>query len=332
MTFNQIVADIRNKVYYPIYFLMGDEPYFIDVITDMIDDEVLEEAYRDFNSTTIYGRDVDVHTIVNQAKSYPMSGNYQVLIVKEAQDVKNIEELEAYLKNPLESTLLVINYKYKKLDSRKSFAKLVKTKGVLFESKKLYDNNIPTWITDFLKQKNYTITPKACQMLADFLGTDLHKIRNELEKLMISLPVNATITDEHVEYNIGISKDFNPFELQKAIGQQNVVNANRIINYFGGNSKDNPLLMVIIILYNFYAKILKYHYTKDKSRNNLASVLGVNPFFVKDYQQAAGNISIARAVKAIDVLRRYDLKAKGLDNQSADDSDLYKEMLYLLMH
>jgi DNA polymerase III subunit delta len=332
VTFEQIITDIRNKVYYPIYFLMGDEPYFIDVITDLLDDTVLEEDYKAFNSTVVYGRDVDAAAIINQAKSYPMSGNYQLLIVKEAQDVKDIDKLELYLNNPLKSTILVVNYKYKKLDNRKTLPKLIKAKGVLFESKKLYDNNIPDWIVKYLKQKQFAITPKACQMLADYLGNDLHKVRNELEKLIIGLPPQATINDELVERNIGISKDFNVFELQKAIAQRDVVKANRIINYFGDNSKDNPLLMVVILLFGYFSKVLKYHTTLDKSRKNLAIVLGVNPFFVSDYQDAGKNYPISKVLEIISILREYDLKAKGVGNQSADDSELYKEMLYRILH
>lgn len=332
MTFEQIINDIRNKVYYPIYFLMGEEPFFIDVITDLLEDTVLDEDYKAFNSTVVYGRDVDATAIINQAKSYPMSGNYQLLIVKEAQDVKDIEKLEQYLNNPLKSTILVINYKYKKLDNRKTLPKLIKAKGVLFESKKLYDNNIPDWIVKYLKQKQFAITPKACQMLADYLGNDLHKVRNELEKLIIGLPAQATINDELVERNIGISKDFNVFELQKAIGQRDIVKANRIINYFGDNSKDNPLLMVVILLFGYFSKVLKYHSTHDQSRKNLAIVLGVNPFFVSDYQDAGKNYPPGKVLDIISILREYDLKAKGVDNQSADDSELYKEMLYKIMH
>jgi DNA polymerase III subunit delta len=332
VTFEQIITDIRNKVYYPIYFLMGDEPYFIDVITDLLEDTVLEEDYKAFNSTVVYGRDVDVPAIVNQAKSYPMSGNYQLLIVKEAQDVKDIERLELYLNNPLKSTILVINFKYKKLDNRKTLPKLIKSKGVLFESKKLFENNIPDWIVKYLKQKQFAITPKACQMLADYLGNDLHKVRNELEKLIIGLPSQATINDELVERNSGISKDFNVFELQKAIGQRDIVKANRIINYFGDNSKDNPLLMVVILLFGYFSKVLKYHAANDKSRKNLAIVLGINPFFVSDYQDAGKNYPPGKVLKIISILREYDLKAKGVDNQSADDSELYKEMLYKIVH
>ncbi len=332
MTYEQILSDIRNKVYSPVYLLMGEEPYFIDTISDLIEDTVLEEQYQEFNKLVVYGRDVDVRMIASQAKSYPMSGNYQVLIVKEAQDVKDIEALESYVMNPLESTILVINYKYKKIDKRKSFVKLVEKKGVLFESKKLYDNNIPDWITKYLGQKNYTITPKACQMMADFLGTDLHKIRNELEKLVISFPPKTRIDDDIVERNIGISKDYNVFELQKAIGNRDVFRANQIINYFGANSKDNSILMVIALLHAYFVKLLKCHFTADKSKNNLASVLGLNPFFVTDYQTAIKNYPISKIADNISVLREYDLKGKGLGNVSADDGELYKELIYKLIH
>lgn len=332
MNFEQIISDIRNKVYYPVYFLMGEEPYFIDSISDLLEDSVLEEQYQEFNRMIVYGRDVDARMIASQAKSYPMSGNYQLLIVKEAQDIRDIEQLEAYVSNPLDSTILVLNYKYKKLDKRKAFAKSIEKKGVLFESKKLYDNNIPDWIIRYLEQKGYQITPKACQMLADYLGTDLHKIRNELEKLIISIPAKTRIDDEMVEQNIGISKDFNFFELQKAIGNLDILKANQIVNYFGSNSKDNPLLLSVVLLFGFFVKLLKCHHVADKSRNNLASVLGVNPFFVNDYQIAMKNFPDTKIRRNIAILREYDLRAKGFGNQSTDESDLYKELIYKLLH
>jgi DNA polymerase-3 subunit delta len=332
VTYEQIITSIRNKVFHPIYFLMGEEAYFIDSITEMLEENVLEEDYRAFNQLVMYGRDVDVLTIANQARTYPMSGNYQLLIVKEAQDVKDIEKLEPYLANLPKSTILVINYKYKKIDGRKSFAKQIDKKGVLFESKKLYDNNIPDWINKYLQQKNYTISPKASQIMADFLGTDLHKVRNELEKLMISLPPKSRITDDEVERNVGISKDYNFFELQKALGSRDILKANRIVNYFGSNKKENPILKTVILIYNFYLKVLKYHYATDKSKNAVASVLGVNPFFIGDYQEAAKNYSIAKIVDIIAVLREYDLKAKGYGSNSVDDSELYKELIFKIMH
>jgi DNA polymerase-3 subunit delta len=332
VTFDQIITNIRNKVYSPLYFLMGEEPYFIDTISDFLEETVLEPMYREFNLIVVYGRDVDVSAIINQARSYPMTGNYQLFIVKEAQDVKDIEKLEPLLTSIPKSTILVINYKYKKLDKRKTFTKLVEKQGVLFESKKLYDNNIPDWIIKFLQQRNYAIEPKACQMLADYLGTDLHKVRNELEKLMINLPVKSRITEDDVERNTGISKDFNIFELQKALGFRDIFKANQIINYFGANSKDNPIQMVVVLLYSYFLKILKIHYAPDKSKNGIAGLIGVNPFLVDDYLKASQNYNIAKLVEIIALLREFDLKGKGLGSQNIDDGELYKEMVFRILH
>lgn len=332
MTFEQIITDIRNKVYAPVYFLTGEEPYFIDTISDMLEDTVLEPIYKEFNLIVAYGRDVDVQMIVNQARTYPMTGNYQLFIVKEAQEVKDIENLEPFLGNLPKSTILVINYKYKKLDKRKKFASQLAKFGVLFESKKLYDNNIPDWIVKYLQQRNYSISTKACRMLADFLGNDLSKVRNELEKLMINLPVNSNITEDDVERNTGISKDFNIFELQKALSNKDIVKANQIINYFGANSKDNPIQMVVVVLYAYFLKLLKVHYSTDKSKNGLASLLGLNPFFVDEFIMASRNYSIAKIVEIIAILREYDLKGKGLGSQNIEDGELYKEMIFRILH
>ncbi len=331
MTFDQLITNIRNKVYSPIYFLMGEEPYFIDTISDLLEETVLEPMYKEFNLVVAYGRDVDVSAIINQARSYPMTGNYQLFIVKEAQDVKDIEKLEPLLTSIPKSTILVINYKYKKLDKRKTFTKLVEKHGVLFESKKLYDNNIPDWIVKYLQNRNYSIEPKACQMLADFLGTDLHKVRNELEKLMINLPVKSRITEDDVERNTGISKDFNIFELQKALGFRDIFKANQIINYFGSN-KDNPIQMVVVLLYSYFLKILKIHYAPDKSKNGIAGLIGVNPFLVDDYLKASQNYNIAKLVEIIALLREFDLKGKGLGSQNIEDGELYKEMVFRILH
>ncbi|MBG0781950.1 MAG: DNA polymerase III subunit delta [Bacteroidales bacterium] len=331
-TFEQIISEIRNKVYHPIYFLMGEEPYFIDTISDMLEEQVLDPADQAFNQMVVYGRDVDVETIVNQARNYPMTGDYQVLIVKEAQDIKQIDKLEEYIEKLPETTILVINYKYKKLDKRRALAKKVAARGVLFEAKKIYEDHVPKWIEQYLAQKNYAITPKACQMIADFLGNDLHKVRNELEKLMIALPAGKKINDEDVERNIGISKDYNIFELQKALGKKDVFRANQIIRFFGSNPKDYPLLLTAINLYGFFTRILKVHYAHDKSRNNLASLLGLNPFFVQDMQEAARNYNIADAVRCIGILREYDLKSKGYKSQDVGVDELYREMLFKLLH
>ena len=332
MTYEQILSEIHKKNFAPIYFLTGEEPYFIDMISDTIENEALDEADRAFNQIVVYGRDVDVETIANHARSFPMMGERMVVIVKEAQDVKDLENFEAYLDTIPDTTLLVFVYKYKKFDKRKTLAKKIDKMGVWFESKKLYDSNIPGWIQSYLKGEGYSITPKATQMLADFLGTDLHKIANELKKLTIALPKNKSIDDADVERNIGISKDYNVFELQNAIGSRDVLKANRIVNYFGDNGKDNPLLVTAITLYGYFTKLIKLHCTQDKSQGNLASVLGVSPFFVRDYLAASKNYPPATCIRCISILREYDMKSKGYDSGDTSEKDLYREMIFKLMH
>ncbi len=332
MTYEQILADIKKRVYYPIYFLMGEEPFFIDTISNELENTILDEAERSFNQVVLYGSDVSVNDIMSQARAFPMMSDYLVVIVKEAQNVDNIDSLADYIEKIPPTTILVINYKYKKLDKRRALAKYIDKKGVLFESKKLYDNNIPEWITKYLAAKKYNITPKATQMIADFLGNDLHRVRNELEKLMVALPPSKRIDDADVEYNVGISKDFNVFELQKAIGSKDLPKANRIINYFGDNPKENPIFMVISVLYGYYTKLLKLHFSKDKNKSTVATMLGVNPFFVNDYFEAVRNYSWTDCMNCIEVLREFDLKSKGYNSTSdISQKELYREMLFKLM-
>ncbi len=332
MTYEQILADIKKRVYYPIYFLMGEEPFFIDTISNELENTILDEAERSFNQVVLYGSDVSVNDIMSQARAFPMMSDYLVVIVKEAQNVDNIDSLADYIEKIPPTTILVINYKYKKLDKRRALAKYIDKKGVLFESKKLYDNNIPEWITKYLAAKKYNITPKATQMIADFLGNDLHRVRNELEKLMVALPPSKRIDDADVEYNIGISKDFNVFELQKAIGSKDLPKANRIINYFGDNPKENPIFMVISVLYGYYTKLLKLHFSKDKNKSTVATMLGVNLFFVNDYFEAVRNYSWTDCMNCIEVLREFDLKSKGYNSTSdISQKELYREMLFKLM-
>ena len=332
MKLEQIINDLKNKIYYPVYFLGGEEAFYIDEISGFIEKNILTDTEKEFNQTVIYGRETDVPSIISYAKRYPMMANYQVVIVKEAQDVNKIEELSSYINNPLNSTLLVINYKYKKIDKRKSFAKLIEKKGVLFESKKLYDNHVPGWITNYVQQKGYKITPKACMILADFLGIDLGKIVNEISKLILNIPENSEITDELIEQNIGISKDFNVFELQNAIGKKEIFKANQIAWYFAANPKENPFVKTIVILYGYFSKLLIYHQLKDKSQNSVAAALSVHPFFVKDYQTAARNYNYKKLTNIISYLHEYDLKAKGVDNVSTTEGELLKELLYKVLH
>jgi DNA polymerase III subunit delta len=332
LKFDQIISDLKNKIYYPIYFLTGEEPYFIDVISDYIEEYVLTDTEKEFNQTVVYGLETNVQSIASTSRRYPMMSNYQVVIVKEAQNVDKIEELLPYVENPLSSTLLVICYKFRKLDGRTAFAKKVGTKGVLFESKKLYDNKVGDWIENYLKQKGFTITPKASAIMADYLGNDLSKIANETGKLLINISPGTVISEAHIEQNIGISKDFNVFELQNAIGEKNVLKANQIINYFAANPKENPLVKVITILYGFFSKLLIYHQLTDKSKNQVASAIGVNPFFVGDYEKAARNYNLLKLKMIISYLREYDMKSKGFENVSTSQGELMKELLFKILH
>ncbi len=334
MSFEQILSDLKNKIYKPIYFLSGDEPYFIDLITKYIHNNVLSDAEKSFNQTVLYGKEAEMHTVINTAKRFPMMANYQVVIVKEAQNIKNIDDLIHYVNAPLKSTLLVINYKYKTLDKRKKLYKAINENGVLYESKKLYDNEIPGWINGYLKNKNRTIDPNAGMLLTEYLGNDLSKIANELNKLIITLPDGEfNITTTHIERNIGISKDYNNFELHKALTQKNVLKANRIVNYFGHNPKDNPFTLTISTLYYFYSKVLTYHFIKDKrDRRNVAATLKVNPYFVGDYEKAAKNYNPKKTVEVIGLLREYDLKSKGFNNVSTSHGELLKELVYKILH
>lgn len=333
MTYEQIISDLENKIYHPVYFLTGEEPYYIDKITDYIEKSVLTESERTFNQTILYGRDTDIGTVINTAKRYPMMSNHQVVVLKEAQSIKQIDTLIHYISNPLKSTILVINYKYKNIDKRTKFFKALKQDTVFFESKKLYDDKIPGWIRQYLDKRDIEIDPGIGMILTDFLGNDLSKIVNELEKLIIVLPKgNNRITAEIVERNIGISKDFNNFELHKALGKKEIVKSNRIINYFGKNPKDNPITLTLSSLYFYFSKVLTYHFVKDKSQSNLASKLKVAPYFVQEYKVAASNYSPAKLSSIISLLRKYDLKSKGIGNISMSEGDMLKELIYMILH
>jgi DNA polymerase III subunit delta len=327
-----LLAGLKNQIYYPVYLLHGEEPYFIDIVSDFIEQNVLNDLEKEFNQTIVYGKDCDVPTLVSYARRFPMMANYQVLIVKEAQDLVKPDELQSYIENPLTSTILVLCHKYGRVDGRLSWFKSVQKHGIVFESKKIYDNKIPDWIHGYLKDAGYTISPKAAEMLTEFLGADLGKIVNELQKLLINIPAGSEITEEYVEKNIGISKDFNVFELQKALGKKEILKANQIIRYFGANPRENPLVKVIPILSAYFSKLLTYHYLPDKSKNAVASALSVNPFFVADYQVAARNYPVGKLVSIISVLREFDLRSKGVDNGSATDGELMKEMIFRILH
>ncbi len=329
----QIVTDIKKGDIKPIYFLMGEEPYYIDAIADFIEKNVLREEEKGFNQVILYGRDVSVEDIVSNAKRYPMMADKQVVLVKEAQDLsRTIDKLEAYALNPQPTTILVICYKFKKLDKRKKLYKAIDKNGVIFESKKLYENQVADWIKRVLAGKKYTVNPKSAQMLIEFLGTDLGKINNELEKLQLVLPIGSEISPTHIEQNIGISKDYNNFELRKAIGEKDILKSNRIINYFSQNPKDNPTVVTISLLYSFFSQLLQYHSLNDKSQANVARVLKINPFFVKDYQTAGKYYPMKKVSQVIALLRDADLKSKGVGATNLPQSDLLKELLFKIVN
>lgn len=333
MTYEQILTSLKQKQYKPVYFLSGEEPWFIDQITDYIAANVLSEADKAFNQTVVYGKDITVNDIIMAARRYPMMAPYQVVIVKEAQNIDNIETLEVYAQNPMNSTILVIAYKYKTLNKRFKLAKIIDAKGVLLETKKLYDNQLPSWITAYVKEKGKTIDPKASLMISDSVGSDLSKIANAVDKLAIAIgPETGMITCEHVERNIGISKEFNNFELQKAILAKNQFKANQIIFAFGKNPKEYPIQVTISTLFGFFSKLLMFHYLPDKSPGAVASALKVNPYFVQDYVAAARNYNGRKVVENISILRDYDMKSKGFNSATTDNAELLKELIFKLMN
>lgn len=333
MDHTAILNSLKQKSYKPVYFFMGEEPYYIDLISDYIEDNVLDDAEKEFNQTVIYGRDADTPTVINAAKRFPMMAPMQVVIVKEAQNLQDIEQLEHYLKQPQPSTILVLCYKYKKLDKRKKVYKMLVEKGVVFTSNKIRDYQLGEWITSYCREQNIRITPKSAQMLAEYLGTDLSKVVNEIEKLTLVMPKGATeITPKLIEEYIGISKDYNAFELQDALARRDVLKANQIINYFADNQKNYPMQMVIVPVFNFFSNLMVFHYLKDKSKPSVARALGINPYFVDQYVSAAGIYSAWKVMDVVALLREYDAKGKGFGNVSSASGELLKELAYKIMH
>lgn len=334
-TFDEIGRDIMAKKFAPIYILMGDEPFFMDQITELLIDNVLEESERDFNQIIMYGADADAASIINAARRFPMMSKYQLVVVREAQLIRDIDVLSGYVKNPLMSTVLVINYKYKTLDRRKTLAVATEKVGILFEAKKIPDYKMPGFITSFMQQRSVGIDNKAAQMLSDFLGNDLSRLSKELDKLMLILPekVPKRVTPELIEQNIGISKEYNNFELIKALATKDILKANRIIQYFEKNPKSNPIQMTLPVLFNYFSNLLICYYTKDRSETGLMTSLGLRGTFqVKDYMIGMRNYSAMKVFNLISDIRTTDARSKGVENTSVPDADLLKELLYKILH
>ena len=334
ITYEEIVRNLKNRVYSPVYFLMGEEDYYIDRISDYIMDTVLSEVEKEFNLTVLYGADTDMAGVINAAKRYPMMSEHQVIVVKEAQGLKGMEDLVYYLQKPLLSTILVFCYKHGTLDRRKKITAEIEKAGVLFESKKLKDTQLPGFISSFLKRKKVEIEPKASEMIAEFVGTDLNRLAGELEKLIITLPPGATrITPEQIERNIGISKDYNNFELRSALIEKDVLKANRMVKYFNDNPKNNPLQLTLAVLFNFFSNLMLAYYAPEKTEQGIAAQLGLRSLWQsREYMAAMRRYKGIKVMQIIEAIRTCDAKSKGIDNSSMSDGDLLKELVYVILH
>jgi len=333
MTFQQIMNDLKNRIYKTVYFLHGEEPYFIDAISDYISDHVLAESEKAFNQTILYGKDVALIEVIEAARRFPMMASHQVIVVKEAQNIKDFKLLGDYMQAPMQSTLLVFAHKYKKIDKRLKVFKDIDQKAILFESSKLYSNQVTPWIVSYLEAKSKTIHPRAAALMSECLGSDLSRIAGELNKLLVILPENQTqVSEELVKDNIGIHRDFNIFELQKALGMRDAFKAYQIVDYFAKDPKNHALVVVVGQLFDYFNKLIVYHTLPDKSKNNVAAALGVNVFFTDDYRIAAANYSPVKLMHVVSHLRHADLISKGVDASAVEDADIMKELVFKILH
>jgi DNA polymerase-3 subunit delta len=337
-TAESVLKDLKAGKYSPVYFLQGEEPYYIDLIADYIEKNCLNESEKSFNQTILYGKDVNMNTILLNAKKFPMLSDRQVVIVKEAQEVSDLgkeagdNQLSAYIQNPLPSTVLVFCYKYKTLDGRKSLGKNLDKLSVLVTTKKIYDNQVSDWVSNYVAQRGYKINTRASMLLADYVGNNLARLANEIEKLLINLKEGQEVNEDLIEKYVGISKEYNIFELQQALIKKDPLKANRIIKYFEANPKDNSIIPMLTILYGFFSKILQVHASENKSENHLASLLGVRPFFVKDYLAGAKAYPFPKVVNIIHYLREADLLSKGVNVARLEEGQILKELVFKILH
>lgn len=332
-TEKQLIDELKAGNFKPVYLLTGEENYYIDVMSDYFENEVVDATMRDFDQTVVYGRDTTMAAVISDAKRYPMMSPVHLVLVKEAQDIdtKQWEQLAAYLEHPSEKGVIVFCYRHKKLDKRTAAYKAIAGKGCVYETPKVWDNQVPRWIADQVKSKGFTISDKATYLIAESLGTDLGKIANELSKLYPLLPAGGDITEQLIEEQIGISKDYNVFELQKAIGRRDPVMCNRIVNYFAANPKKNPIQLILPILYGYFLKVMFYHQLENKS--DAAKVLGCAPSFVQDYAVAASNYKLGKLATCIGYLYETDLRSKGVRNSgNVTDGELLKELIFKVIH
>lgn len=333
ISFESIMDSIQKREYVPVYGLMGEEPYFIDRISDSLEKNVLSETEKDFNLTVLYGADSPVSLLLDEVRRYPLMADYHLVIVKEAQNLDHLDELIKYLQNPLSTTILVINYKYGKIDRK--LATEIDRKGILFESLKMYDNQLPEWIFRTLQQKKIKIDSAGANLLSEYTGNDLSKLDHEIEKLLIILQSSGgdTITSDLIEKCVGISKEYNNFELVRAVLYRDVLKANRIVNYFEKNPKKNPLLISTATLFNTFSTLVIAYSQKDRSQKALSDYLGLKNYYQwKDIEAGMSNFSPIQVVRAISYLREYDGKSKGAYGNSTEDGELLRELIYKLLH
>lgn len=333
VTEKEILSDIKNNRLKPVYLITGEEGYYIDMVSDYFENMVVDEASRDFDQTVVYGMDVDMSTVISYARQFPILSPTKLVMVKEAQDIKvdRWDSLIAYLDNPQPSTVLVFVYRHKSFDKRTKVYKAINTKGAVYEKKKLYENEIPRWINQHVQENGFSITENAANLISDSIGNDLDKISNELRKLYLALEKGTVITDDAVEHHIGISKTYNVFELQKAIGRRDALRCNRIVNHFAANPKEMPIQMLIPTLYSYFIKVMIYHQTTDKSQ--AASAMGISPYFLSDYETAASNYSLGKLATCIGYLHNTDLRSKGVNNTgSTPEGELLKELIFKIIH
>jgi len=330
--FDEVLKDLKNKIYYPVYLLAGVEAFFIDELTDYIDEHILNSMEKEFNQTVVYGLDSNVYDLISMARRFPMMANHQVIIVREAQHLKESDKLADYIKNPLKSTILVLAYKHKAVDKRTKLYKLSKEKGVVFSSPRLWDNQVPNWIEKRISSMGFSINYRESFILAEYLGSDLAKIDNELKKMCMNISQGAKITDTLIEENVGISKDYNIFELQDALIKRDVMKANRIVNYFAANPKENSIFMVLPVLHNFFFRTIVLSQLKNLKPREIASRLKISPNQVSQYQKALSQYRVMKIASIIEEIKNYDLKAKGLGNVNASQGELLRELIYKILH
>ena len=331
MSYEKIIAEWKKKVFKPLYWLEGEEEYFIDKVVDYAEQNILNESESSFNLTVFYGKDAVMADILNACRRYPMFSEKQVVILKEAQQMRDVEKLEPYIEKPLTSTILVVSYKEKKVDGRTKFAKLIKERGVLLSTKKIYDNQLPQWAEEMIHAKGLEITRKALMLLVDHIGNDLSRLENEVEKIRVNLANRKTINEEDIEEFIGISKEFNVFEFQNAIALKDLARCMRIIQYFEANPKAAPIQLILPSFYSFFSKLFMIYGLNSRDEKAVAAAIGVNPFFVKDYLLAVKQYSFPEIEKALLELHRYNLRSLGVKDAGTEDASLLKEMVFKII-